>query len=227
MYFAAWRKIVPLFLSQFGTTFVNSVIPSLMVSLRRRSTSLWLSRRNLCHSSVPGAGFTCGEIGLQMKDIDALVSANTGAPHGKCAGDISLMRHLRGRARCDSDGGESAGLGSGKMLENLLVLLCFRNHSVNLGMMDSLLLLLRPLFYLLSVLLCNSVKILLILLLLLFIKMGRVVQWSSSCCSYRGGLSSVLCNGSREGLGSCNRVGLKGYCTCQVYVFYSFCPVGS
>jgi len=122
----------------------------------------------------------------------------------------------------DGDSSKSAGLGSGKMLENLLVLLRFRNHGVDLGMMMDTLLLLCPLFHLLSVLLCNSLKILLILLLLMFIKMGRVLQWSSNCCSSRRRLSCVLCNSSREGLGSCDRVGLKGIVRILVLYFLYF-----
>lgn len=74
MYWTARCNIEPLFFSQPGTILASSLMPSLMVSRRRRSTgrgrlsicytrarrsclpSLWLSLRTLCHSSEPTAG---------------------------------------------------------------------------------------------------------------------------------------------------------------------------
>lgn len=78
---ARWR-MEPLFFSQPGTIFASSLMPSLIVSRRRRSTvhlvrtgfrkdqeptsgkgdspSLWLSLRILCHSSEPTAGLGLG-----------------------------------------------------------------------------------------------------------------------------------------------------------------------
>merc|ERR1712130_256005 len=57
MNWTARARMLPLFFSQPGTILASSLIPSLIVSRRRRSTSLWLSLRTLCHSSDPTEGF--------------------------------------------------------------------------------------------------------------------------------------------------------------------------